>query len=136
MLENFFWQKNANDSIVKEKILSVDQRKNIVNTVVDFIIEAFGNEPTTVQKIITAQAAIVLCPGLEFREGESTVRIFLTTDYQINHVQSETFMGQHFSPFQKQEMIMGWINRRISYVKSCQRIANTGEQIENAARYI
>lgn len=73
MIENYFWAKNKEQYLTKELRLTNSQRINIVNTLVDFLVEIFGINATTVQKTITAVAAIVLFPGLEFKDGESTV---------------------------------------------------------------
>lgn len=76
MLRTYFFDRNFAHLLTKNKLLPVEQRKKIVNVIVDFILESFGMEPTFVQKVITAQAAIVEFPGLEFTEGEGTVSIF------------------------------------------------------------
>lgn len=73
MIENYFWAKNLEQYIIKGRKLTNSQRINIVNTLVDFLFETFGVNPSAVQKAITAAAAIVLFPGLEFKDGESTV---------------------------------------------------------------
>lgn len=73
MIESYFWSKNAGQFLVKNVKLTVNQRTNIVNTIVDFMIQTFGINVTSVQKTLTAAAAVMLFPGLEFKGGESTV---------------------------------------------------------------
>lgn len=73
MIENYFWAKNADNHLIKDRKLTPNQRNNIVNTLVDFMFESFGTEPSPVQKTITAAAAVTLFPGLDFKDGESTV---------------------------------------------------------------
>lgn len=76
MLQSYFFDKNAGHLLTKNNLLRPAQRKAIVNTIVDFMLEVFGNEPTNVQKILTAQAAIIEFPGLKFTEGEGNVSNF------------------------------------------------------------
>lgn len=83
MLQTYFHDKNVSHLLTKNKLLSVEQRKAIVNMIVDFILEVFGYEPTYVQKIITAQAAIVEFPGLEFVGGEGTVSILMKLYFAV-----------------------------------------------------
>lgn len=77
MLENYFHSKGngALLSLSSEKELKADQRKAVVNVIVDFIFESFGNDPTRMQKSMTAQAAILLFIGLKYNgeDGEGTV---------------------------------------------------------------
>lgn len=73
MLENYFWEKDAEKFLIKERKLTFSQRTNIINTIVDFLIESYGADATTVQRTIVAVAAVALFPGLEFLDGESTV---------------------------------------------------------------
>lgn len=75
MLENYFWEKNAERFLVKERNLTFTQRTNIINTIVDFLIESYGGDATIVQRTIVAVAAVALFPGLEFLDGESTVSL-------------------------------------------------------------
>lgn len=75
MLETYFHTKGNGALLSLTKVLTPDQRKTIVNAIVDFIFESFGNDPTRMQKVMTAQAAIILFPALEYvgADGESTV---------------------------------------------------------------
>lgn len=75
MLESYFHSKGNGAFLSSEKVLTPNQRKSIVNCIVDFIFESFGNDPTRMQKANTAQAAIILFPGLEYvgGDGEGTV---------------------------------------------------------------
>lgn len=73
MIESYFWSKNAGQFLIKNMKLTVNQRTNIVNTIVDFMIQTFGINVTSVQKTLTAAAAVILFPGLEFKGGEGTV---------------------------------------------------------------
>lgn len=75
MIENYFWLKNAQSFLIKNRKLTIQQRTSIVNTIVDFMIETFGIEVSTVQRTLTAAASVALIPGLEFKGGESTVCI-------------------------------------------------------------
>lgn len=76
MLESYFFQKNLGHLITKSKTLTALQRKHIVNVIADFILDVFGS-PSYTQKLITAQAAIVAFPGLEYVGGEGTVSVDL-----------------------------------------------------------
>lgn len=73
MLENYFWVKNAEKFLVKDLKLSFNQRTTIVNTIVDYMIETFGIEVSSVQRTLVAAATIVLFPGLKFALGDGTV---------------------------------------------------------------
>lgn len=75
MIENYFWEKGAEKCLIFERNLTFNQRANIVNTIVDFLIESYGTDSTSVQKAVVAVAAVNLFPGLEFQDGESTVSI-------------------------------------------------------------
>lgn len=75
MLENYFWAKNAEKFLIKDLKLSFNQRTNIVNTIVDYMIETFGIEVSSVQKTLVAAATIVLFPGLKFARGDGTVSL-------------------------------------------------------------
>lgn len=75
MLRSYFFDKSVEHFLTKNKVLTKEQRNSIVNTIVDFILEVFGNEPTHTQKALTAQAAIIEFPGLEFNGGDATVSI-------------------------------------------------------------
>lgn len=75
MIENYFWEKGAEKFLIFERNLTFNQRANIVNTIVDFLIESYGTDSTSVQKAVVAVAAVNLFPGLEFQDGESTVSI-------------------------------------------------------------
>lgn len=74
MLRNYFFAKSLAHLLTKDRLLLPEKRKNIVNTIVDFMLEIFGTELTHAQKIVTAQAAIAEFPGLEFTEGNPTVK--------------------------------------------------------------
>lgn len=73
MLEDYFWAKNVSSYLTKNAKLTFAQRTNIVNTIVEYLIETFGINVSTVQKTLAAAAAIVLFPGLKFSHGEGTV---------------------------------------------------------------
>lgn len=73
MIENYFWEKGAEKFLSTDRSLTFSQRTNIVNTIVDFLIESYGVDATSVQKTVVAVAAVALFPGLEFQDGESTV---------------------------------------------------------------
>lgn len=75
MLENYFWEKGVEKFLSTERNLTFNQRTNIVNTIVNFLIESYGVNATVVQKTMVAVAAVALLPGLEFQDGESTVSI-------------------------------------------------------------
>lgn len=75
MIENYFWEKGAEKFLLFKRNLTYSQRTNIVNTIVDFLIESYGVDATSVQKAIVAVAATALFPGLEFQNGENTVSI-------------------------------------------------------------
>lgn len=75
MLENYFWAKGAEKFLIKTQKLTFSQRTNIVNTIVDFLIETFGIDVSTVQKTLAAAATIVLFPALRFTRGEGTVSL-------------------------------------------------------------
>lgn len=75
MLQNYFLGKSLGHLLTKDRILPVEKRRNIVNTIVDFMLEIYGNEHTYAQKAITAQAAVIEFPGLEFSGGNPTVKI-------------------------------------------------------------
>lgn len=75
MLQNYFLSKSLAHLITKDRLLPPEKRKNIVNTIVDFMLEIFGTELTYAQKIVTAQAAIIEFPGLEFKDGNPTVKL-------------------------------------------------------------
>lgn len=75
MIESYFWAKGSEKFLINSRSLSTPQRTNIVNVIVDFMVESFGIDATPVQRAITAAAAVVLFPGLEFRDGDSTVCI-------------------------------------------------------------
>lgn len=99
--------------LIKEPKLTNSQRIQIVHTLVDFLIEIFGVNASTVQKTITAVAAIVLFPGLEFKDGESTVRAL------INHILD----SWNHQP-SLQELLLGengWLTRRLNYIKLCKK---------------
>lgn len=76
MLQNYFFGKSLGHLLTKEKLLPTDKRRSIVNTIVDFMFEIFGDEPTYTQKLVTAQAAIIEFPGLEFNGEDKMVRWF------------------------------------------------------------
>lgn len=50
--------------------IGVENRRKIVRTVVDFMVENFGIKPTAYQKISTAKATIMLFPRLEFKNSK------------------------------------------------------------------
>lgn len=75
MLENYFWAKGAEKFLIKNQKLSFSQRTSIINTIVDFLIETFGIEVSSVQKTLAAAATIVLFPALKFANGDGTVCI-------------------------------------------------------------
>lgn len=50
--------------------IAVEKRRQIIRTVVDFMIESFGIKPTTHQKLATAKATIILFPRLEFKNSQ------------------------------------------------------------------
>lgn len=77
MIENYFWEKGADKFLLKERNLTFNQRTNIVNTIVDFLVECYGVDATVVQRAMVAVAAVALFPGLEFQDGESTVSMEL-----------------------------------------------------------
>lgn len=74
MIRNYFLGKSLAHLLTKEKLISREKRKQIVNTVVDFMLEIFGYELTYAQKIVTAQATVIEFPGLEFKDGDPTVK--------------------------------------------------------------
>lgn len=76
MLQNYFLSKSLGHLLTKDSLIPNERRKQIVNTIVDFMLEIFGHDLTYAQKVITAQAAVIEFPSLEFKEGNSTV-IFL-----------------------------------------------------------
>ncbi|XP_055308751.1 uncharacterized protein LOC129572737, partial [Sitodiplosis mosellana] len=94
MLESYFWAKNAEKLLVKDSKLSFNQRTSIVNTIVDYMIETFGVEVSSVQKILVAAATIVLFPGLKFALGDGT----------------ELLLGE-----------FGWFTKRLNYVRTCRK---------------
>lgn len=75
MLESYFWAKGAEKFLIKSQKLTFNQRTSIVNTIVDFMIETFSIEVSSVQKTLVAAATIVLFPGLKFADGDGTVSI-------------------------------------------------------------
>lgn len=77
MLESYFWEKNRGCLITKNRNFTSHQRIEIVNTIVDFLLEIFVN-PSVVQKTLTAQAAVIAFPRLEFTAGEATVSEILS----------------------------------------------------------
>lgn len=74
MIENHFFSKSLGHLLTKERLLTPEKRKTIVNTIVDFILEIFSVDVTYAQKVVTSQAAIIVFPGLEFRDGNPTVK--------------------------------------------------------------
>lgn len=76
MLQNYFLGKSLAHLLTKEKIIPAEKRRSIVNTIVDFMLETFGNELTYAQKIVTAQSAVIEFPGLEFTDGNPTVKFW------------------------------------------------------------
>lgn len=73
MIQNYFFGKSLGHLLTKEKLIVLEKRKLIVNTIVDFMLEIFGAELTYTQKVVTAQAVVIEFPGLEFKDGNPTV---------------------------------------------------------------
>lgn len=75
MLQNYFLGKNLGNLLTKEPLIPTEKRKKIINTIVEFMLETFGNELNYSLKIVVAQAAVIEFPGLEFKDGNPTVNI-------------------------------------------------------------
>lgn len=73
MLQNYFLSKSLGHLLTKDNLIPNEKRKQIVNTIVDFMLEIFGTDLTYAQKVITAQATVIEFPGLEFKDGNPTV---------------------------------------------------------------
>lgn len=73
MIQNYFFGKSLGHLLTKEKLIVPEKRRLIVNTIVDFMLEIFGADLTYTQKVVTAQAAVIEFPGLEFKDGSPTV---------------------------------------------------------------
>lgn len=96
MLRSYFFDKNVEHLLTKNKLLSKEQRNSIVNIIVDFILEVFGNEATHTQKVLTAQAAIIEFPGLEFKEGDGTVRVLKKIPFRIKLSTEHLFLYRNY----------------------------------------
>lgn len=62
MLKNYFWKKNAGNLLSnkgKPKITESNRRK-INNLIVEFMVESYGYNISTVQKAFVAHATIIL----------------------------------------------------------------------------
>lgn len=76
MLEEYFRRQNMNKLLLRKNddILAENDRKNIINSIVDFMVEAFGKgDPTKIEKRhkkCTAQAAVKLFIGLKAKIGD------------------------------------------------------------------
>lgn len=78
MLHNYFLSKSLENLLTKDQNLPTDKRRSIVNAIVDFMLEIFGYQLTYAQKVVTAQAAVIEFPGLEFKNGsDPTVKFKL-----------------------------------------------------------
>lgn len=63
---NMGWDEEARANVQ----LTVETRRQIVRTLVDFMVMRFGTKPTKYEKISTAKAAITVFPRLMFKESK------------------------------------------------------------------
>lgn len=78
MLENFFWKRNAADllSLRDKAEISDNDRRKLVNELVDFMIQSFGIDVGKKQKEVTAKASIIMFPALAYKLSiEQTVSV-------------------------------------------------------------
>lgn len=54
MLQNYFLSKSLAHLLTKDRLLPNEKRRNIVNTIVDFMLEIYDTELTYAQKAVTA----------------------------------------------------------------------------------
>lgn len=57
--------------------LDVNQRRELIRILVDFIVEKFGLKPSAYQKLSVAKASVIIFPRLKFKNSltDGTVRI-------------------------------------------------------------
>lgn len=95
MIENYFFAKSLGNLLTKDKLLPIEKRKDIVNTIVDFMLEFFGADLTYAQKLVTAQAAVIEFPGLEFTNGNPTVNSSFQSVSGSSHLLDFLFSSSH-----------------------------------------
>lgn len=63
-------EQHSNTECEAKLQLAVDTRRQIVRTLVDFMVMRFGTKPSKYEKIATAKAAIMVFPRLFFKDSK------------------------------------------------------------------
>lgn len=72
ILQNYFWSKNAGhllECMTKETITDKN-RRDIIVIIVDFLVEKYGQDVSSLVRTLTAATTIVMFPALRYKNSK------------------------------------------------------------------